>query len=187
MRSYKEIARRISKIIVSPESAIGLMHGIISVPTDIGYLAYGFIDTDSYRDRKREKTRMIEAIRFGIFDNHHFTKTIQIVLENFNRHVPEKKQDAIYSKTVASIAGRTLTNSIIAGKLVTAIVQRSSALVSIRGGVIGNSLLAGGMAERSIYTSERLSQNNPTIYNLLRYHNYDLLYFLVEPALNPFC
>lgn len=51
MSSYLEIARRIAKVIVSPETAIGFAHGVLSVPTDIGYLAYGFIDTDSRGQR----------------------------------------------------------------------------------------------------------------------------------------
>lgn len=47
MRSYQEIARRIAKIILSPESALGFVDGVLSVPKDIGYLAFGFIDTDN--------------------------------------------------------------------------------------------------------------------------------------------
>lgn len=39
MRSYSEIAKRIAKIIISTESAIGFVLGVLSVPTDIGYLA----------------------------------------------------------------------------------------------------------------------------------------------------
>jgi hypothetical protein len=42
------------------------------------------------------------------------------------------------------------------------------------------------MTERCVYTSEKLQKNNPEVYNALRVRNYDLLYFLVEPALNPF-
>jgi len=67
MRSYQEIARRIAKIILSPESALGFIDGILSVPTDIGYLAYGFIDTDSRYQRETERIRMMSAIRHGIF------------------------------------------------------------------------------------------------------------------------
>lgn len=48
MRSYQEIARRIAKIILSPESALGFVDGVLSVPKDIGYLAFGFIDTDNH-------------------------------------------------------------------------------------------------------------------------------------------
>ncbi|MBP2194685.1 hypothetical protein [Pantoea cypripedii] len=186
MRSYSEIARRIAKIILSPESAIGFVSGVLSVPTDIGYLAFGFIDTESRYQRGTEKIRMLKAIRHGILENHNFIKTIEIVLSRFNKSVPESKQNAIYSKTMASVAGRTLTNSLIAGRLATVIAQRSSFLITIRGGLIGNTLLLGGMVERCIYTSERLLQSNPDIYHALRYRDFDLLYFLLEPALNPF-
>lgn len=186
MRSYQEIARRIAKIILSPESAIGFIDGVLSVPKDIGYLAFGFIDTDSRYQRESEKIRMLTAIKYGLLENHNFIKTIETVLDIFNNTVPEDKQNAIYGKTMASVAGRTITNSLIAGKLATIIAQRSSFLITLRGGLIGNTLLIGGMVERCIYTSERLQQYNPEIYNRLRTRDLDLLYFLVEPALNPF-
>jgi hypothetical protein len=186
LRSYQEIARRIAKIILSPESAIGFIDGVLSVPKDIGYLAFGFIDTDSRYQRESEKIRMLTAIKYGLLENHNFIKTIETVLDIFNNTVPEDKQNAIYGKTMASVAGRTITNSLIAGKLATIIAQRSSFLITLRGGLIGNTLLIGGMVERCIYTSERLQQYNPEIYNRLRTRDLDLLYFLVEPALNPF-
>lgn len=186
MRSYQEIARRIAKIILSPESALGFIDGVLSVPKDIGYLAFGFIDTDRRYQRETEKIRMLTAIKYGLLENHNFIKTIETVLDIFNKTVPEDKQNAIYGKTMASVAGRTITNSLIAGKLATIIAQRSSFLITLRGGLIGNTLLIGGMVERCIYTSERLQQYNPEIYNRLRTRDLDLLYFLVEPALNPF-
>ncbi len=186
MRSYQEIARRIAKIILSPESAIGFIDGVLSVPKDIGYLAFGFIDSDSRYQRESEKIRMLTAIKYGLLENHNFIRTIETVLDNFNKTVPEDKQNAIYGKTMASVAGRTITNSVIAGKLATIIAQRSSFLITLRGGIIGNTLLIGGMVERCIYTSERLQQYNPEIYNRLRTRDLDLLYFLVEPALKPF-
>lgn len=186
MRSYQEIARRIAKIILSPESAIGFIDGVLSVPKDIGYLAFGFIDTDSRYQRESEKIRMLTAIKYGLLENHNFIKTIETVLDIFNKTVPEDKQNAIYGKIMASVAGRTITNSLIAGKLATIIAQRSSFLITLRGGLIGNTLLIGGMVERCIYTSERLQQYNPEIYNRLRTRDLDLLYFLVEPALRPF-
>lgn len=186
MRSYQEIAKRIAKIILSPESALGFIDGMLSVPKDIGYLAFGFIDTDRRYQRETEKIRMLTAIKYGLLENHNFIKTIETVLDIFNKTVPEDKQNAIYGKTMASVAGRTITNSLIAGKLATIIAQRSSFLITLRGGLIGNTLLIGGMVERCIYTSERLQQYNPEIYNRLRTRDLDLLYFLVEPALNPF-
>ncbi|MFB9087968.1 hypothetical protein LU604_26860 (plasmid) [Erwinia tracheiphila] len=186
MRSSTEIARRIARIIMSPESVMGFVDGILSVPKDIGYLAYGFMDTDTRSYRETEKIRMVGAIRYGILQNHNFMKTIEIVLHEFNKNVPESKQNAIYSKTTASVAGRAVTNSVISSRIATSIAQSSSLFVKLRGGIIGNALLIGGMIERCLYTSERLRQLNSEIYNVLRERNYDLLYFFLEPALNPF-
>jgi hypothetical protein len=58
---------------------------VLSVPTDIGYLAYGFIDTDSRYKRETETIRMITAIRNGILDNENFMQTIATVLTIFNK------------------------------------------------------------------------------------------------------
>ncbi len=52
--------------------------------------------------------------------------------------------------------------------------------------MLGNFLLAGGMAERSLYRSQSLKDSDPEIYYELRKKDYDFLYFLVEPALQPF-
>lgn len=47
-------------------------------------------------------------------------------------------------------------------------------------------LLIGGMSERSIMKSEELGNEGPEVYEILRPHDYDLLYFLIEPAVKPF-
>lgn len=184
--NYLDIARRIVKIIVSPDSAIGFMNGILSVPQDLGYLAYGFLDTDSRYIRENERIRMVSAIRYGILQNDNFTKTIERVLGVFNKYVPEAKQNEIYSKTMFSIAGRAATNTIVSKKIAEIVAQRAGFVVGLRGGVIGNLLLAGGMSERSIYTSTRLKVYAPEVYDVLRPNDYDLLYFFVEPAMQPF-
>lgn len=186
MSNYREIAQRIVKILISPDSAFGFWNGVLSVPKDIGYLAYGFIDTDSRYIRETERIRMVTAIRYGILKNHNFIKTIEIVFEAFNQYVPQEKQNSIYSKTLFSIAGRATTNTLISGRLAQAIAQSGSAKVRLLGGIVGNTLLAGGMSERSIYTSQQLRTYAPEVYNALRPLNYDLLYFLLEPALQPF-
>lgn len=107
-------------------------------------------------------------------------------MNKFNQYVPEHKRDGIYAKIGASVAGRAITNSIISKSIATVIAQRSSLMVALRGGIVGNTLLAGGIAERSIYTSQRLQCTNPEIYYALRQRDYDFLFFLVEPALHPF-
>lgn len=186
MSTYIDIAKRIAQIIISPETAVGFVHGVLSVPQDLGYLAYGFIDTDSRYNRETERIRLIKAIRFGILQNENFVRTIKIVLNKLNQYIQEKKRDGIYAKIGASVVGRAITNSIISKKIATAIAQRSSLMVSLRGGIVGNTLLAGGMAERSIYTSQRLQSTGPEIYYALHQRDYDFLYFLVEPVLAPF-
>ncbi|ARJ43020.1 hypothetical protein B1H58_13940 [Pantoea alhagi] len=186
MSNYREIAQRIVKILISPDSAFGFWNGVLSVPKDIGYLAYGFIDTDSRYIRETERIRMMTAIRYGILQNHNFIKTIEIVFEAFNQYVPQEKQNSIYSKTLFSIAGRATTNTLISGRIAKTIAQKSGFLVGVRGSVVGNVLLAGGMAERSIYTSQRLQTFAPEVYKALRAHDHDFLYFLLEPVLQPF-
>ncbi|VEI68378.1 hypothetical protein [Serratia rubidaea] len=186
MSTYKEIAKRIAKIIISPETAFGFVHGVLSVPQDLGYLAYGFLDTDSRYHRDTERTRLFRAVRYGILQNESFINTIETVLNKFNQYMPENKRDKIYAKIGLSIFGRAVTNSIISKKIATSIAQRSTLIIALRGGIVGNTLLAGGMMERSIYTSQRLQRTEPEIYYALRQRNYDFLYFLVEPALHPF-
>ncbi|MDR3434388.1 MAG: hypothetical protein P4L95_21230 [Rouxiella aceris] len=186
MSTYIDIAKRIAEVILSPDSVIGLTYGVLSVPLDLGYLAYSYFDTDSQFIRETERIRMVNAIRFGILQNDNFVKTIETVLDKFNSYVPETRQNGIYANIGFSIIGRAVANSIVSRKIAVSIAQRTSLMITLRGGIIGNILLAGGMAERSIYTSQRLESSDPEIYYALRQHDYDLLFFLVEPALEPF-
>ncbi|OVZ78396.1 hypothetical protein [Yersinia kristensenii] len=186
MSSYDEIATRIANVILSPESVIGLIHGILSVPLDLGYLAYGYFDTESHYSHETERIRIVRAIDSRILNHDRITDAIQIVFSQFNKYTSENKQNKIYSRTIFSVVGRIATNSVISSKIATAIAQRASFFVAVRGGVMGNILLVGGMTERCIRTSEQLSVDEPEVYNLLRSKDYDLLYFLFEPALKPF-
>lgn len=180
------IAKRIAKVIVSPEAVVGFFYGALSVPQDLGYLAYGYFDTDTRYNRETERIRLIKAIRFGILRNENFSRTIDIVLNKFNQYIPEDKKDGFYGRVGGSVFGRAITNSVLSKKIAIAIAQRSSRMIALRGGVVGNILLAGGMAERCIYLSQKLQCTDPDIYYLLRQRDYDFLYFLVEPALSPF-
>ena len=156
MSSYDEIATRIAKVIVSPESAIGLIHGILSVPMDLGYLAYGYFDTGSHYAHETERIRIVRAIDSGILNHDRIIDAIQIVFSQFNKYTSENRQNKIYSRTISSVVGRIATNSVISSKIATAIAQRASFFVAVRGGVMGNILLVGGMTERCIRTAARL-------------------------------
>lgn len=186
MSNYEEIASRIADVIISPDSVLGLVHGVISIPIDLGYLAYGYIDSQSRYPHQTERIRIAQAIKNGILNHDRIIESIKIVFEKFDKYVSESKQNQIYSKTTFSLLGRATGNSIISSKVATAICGRASLFVSLRGGLMGNILLAGGMTERSIRTSEKLSADEPEVYQALRVKDYDLLYFMFEPALKPF-
>lgn len=186
MSNYTDIALRISHIIASPESATGFVDGVLSVPVDLGYMAYGIFDTDTAHQRQTDRIRMAAAVKRGILNHEHIYNMIKIVFDLFSDFTGHAKQDAIYSKVSGSIIGRTVTNSIISGKIAATIAEQMTVFVKIRGALTGNILLIGGMAERSIRTSKALSIESPEVYGSLRPRDYDLLYFLVESVLSPF-
>lgn len=186
MSDINDIASRIAAIIINPESALGLINGIISVPIDIGYLVYGYLDTESHYSHDTERIRMMRAIDNGILNYDRILDAIDSVFKEFDKNVPEREQNKIYSHSIFSVIGRTATNSVVSSRIAAAIAGRASFWVGVRGGVVGNILLIGGMMERSIRASEQLQVDEPEIYKSLRSKDYDLLYFLFEPALKPF-
>lgn len=186
MNDYDEIALRIAEIIISPDSALGFIHGMLSVPVDLGYLVYGYLDTESHYPHETERIRITYAIANGILNHDRVIDAIQIVFSQFNKYVTESEQNKIYSSSISSLSGRTLTNAFLSVRITNAVLINANFFVKARGGLIGNILLAGGMMERCIRTSEHLSVDEPEVYEALRHKDYDLLYFLFEPALKPF-
>jgi hypothetical protein len=186
MSNYEEIATRIADIIISPDSVLGFINGAISVPLDLGYMAYGVFDTDSHYSHETETIRIIQAMRNGILNYDRILDAIEIVLSKFDQYVSESKQNKVLSRGSFSIIGRAVTNSAISSTIAKAIAQRAGWTVALRGGAVGNILLIGGMKERCIRTSEQLSVDEPELYQVLRVKDYDLLYFMFELALKPF-
>ncbi|NIF23187.1 hypothetical protein [Candidatus Pantoea multigeneris] len=186
MSSHIEIATRIVRVLLSPDTAVGIMGGILSVPKDLAYMAYGFMDTDSRSFRQDERIRMTHAIRFGILQNSHLKKSIETTLDVFSQFVPGSNKDKLAGQVTGSMIGRFLTNTVLTTSLLNAVVFKSGMLLKFGVGTLGNLLLINGMAERSIYTSMRLKKYNPELWQALRAKNYDFLYFLIEPAVQPF-
>jgi len=186
MSNYEEIASRIADIIISPDTVLGFIHGVLSVPVDLGYMVYGVFDTGSHYAHQTETIRIIQAIDNGILNYDRILEAIELVYSQFNKYVSQSKQNKIYSRGASSVVGRTVTNSVIASTIAKAIAQRAGWLVALRGGIVGNIFLIDGMKERCIGTSEQLSIDEPEVYQLLRGKDYDLLYFMFEPALKPF-
>ncbi|MFZ4835488.1 hypothetical protein [Rouxiella sp. Mn2063] len=184
-----DIATRIANIILSPDSITGLINGALTVPLDFGYLVYGYLDTESRYRHGTERIRMATAIKNDILNRESIMESISNIFDTFNQSVPESDQDKVYRAIISSIIGRMVTNTIIA-KITSAVLERVSFIAATSStkpiAILSTVLLLGGMIERSIRTSEDLQQNNPEIYAILRPKDYDLLYFLIEPAVKPF-
>ena len=185
----EDIAYRISDIIMSPATITGLINGALSVPLDMGYLALGYFDTDSRFAHQTQRFRMAEAIHNDILNYKHITHAVGIIFNEFDKYTSVNKQNNVYRGVVSSVAGRLIT-----AKLIAVIGAAVLARVSFIGaqsaknwiGRVTMILLIGGMSERSIRKSESLAIEAPEIYRLLRPQDYDLTYFLFEPAVKPF-
>jgi hypothetical protein len=185
----EDIANRIVDIVVSPETVTGLINGALTVPVDLGYLVLGYFDTDSRFEHQTKRIRMAEAIHNDILNYDHITNAVELIFEKFNKHLTVSQQNKIYRAVISSMVGRS-----VAAKIVSLIGNAVLARVSLIGAqnvpnVIGKVtliLLVGGMSERSIRKSETLAIEVPEIYELLRPNDYDLTYFLFEPAVKPF-
>lgn len=191
MADIEGIAKRIYDIIISPDTVTGLINGGLSVPLDYGYLIYGIFDTDTRYQRETERVRIMKAIKHDILNYENIVDAVKSILQLFHRYLSESEQDKIYRGVVTSVVGRVSTN-VIASNIAKAIIEKSSFTYVVfkdKGNPIiflSTILLFGGMAERSIRTSEKLSDEAPEIYALLRPCDYDLLYFLFADAVQPF-
>lgn len=191
MADIEGIARKIYDIIISPDTVTGLINGGLSVPLDYGYLIYGIFDTDTRYECETERIRMMTAIRHDILNYENIVNAVKLILQLFNKHLSESEQDRIYRSVVTSIVGRISTN-IIASNIAKAVIEKTSFTYVVFKGkgnpiaFLSTILLFGGMAERSIRTSDKLRNEAPEVYSLLRPRDYDLLYFLFADAVQPF-
>lgn len=191
MADIEGIARKLYNIIISPDTVTGLINGGLSVPLDYGYLIYGIFDTDTRYERETERIRMMTAIRHDILNYENIVNAVKLILQLFNKYLSESEQDRIYRSVVTSIVGRISTN-IIASNIAKAVIEKTSFTYVVFKGkgnpiaFLSTILLFGGMAERSIRTSDKLRNEAPEVYSLLRPRDYDLLYFLFSDAVQPF-
>lgn len=185
----EDIVSRLYKILVSPDAIPGIINGALTVPLDLGYLALGYFDTDSRSRHQTHRYRMSYAIRDDVLNYENIKNAVDTILEEFDKYLTTNRQDAAYRVVITAIAGRIIMSG-IAAKIAGVALARVSFISAGKGAKVINSitmiLLLGGMSERSVRASERLCYEAPEIYDLLRPHNYDLTYFLIEPAVQPF-
>ncbi len=189
MSDIENIASRIADIIISPGTVRGMINGALTVPLDIGYLAMGYFDTESRYPHQTQRIRMVTALRRNIMNYDHIVNAVGIIYQEFNKYLTESQQDNVYRGVLSAIAGRLLATKFVA-TTAAAVLERVSFIAAAESkgaiGVVAVSLLLGGMSERSIRSSEKLARHEPEIYALLRPCDYDLTYFLFEPAVKPF-
>lgn len=185
----EDLANRISDIIMSPATISGLINGALTVPLDMGYLAWGYMDTDSRFAHQTQRFRMAEAIHNDILNYKHITNAVEIIFKEFDKYASVSQQNNTYRGVVSSMVGRFMSAKLIA-MIGAAVLARVSFIGAQSAknwiGRVTMILLIGGMSERSIRMSESLAIEAPEIYWLLRPHDYDLTYFLFEPAVKPF-
>lgn len=187
MDTYTDIARRIARIMVSPETMVGVTQGMVSVPVDLSYLAYGFIDTETRGIRQDEKIRLAFAVKRGILHREKLIKAVAIILNMFEEVMSLSMQKRLYGGTLGSAGGRFGTSAFLAQMVANFIVQSNGLWINVTKTVAPALLLVGGIAERSIYRSLYLRKAAPPIYRALRHSgDLDLLFFLIEPLIQPF-
>ncbi|CAI0860191.1 hypothetical protein [Serratia quinivorans] len=187
--NYSEIAERIVKVTVSPGTAVGLAHGAMSVPLDLGYLALSIFDTSNRRRMETERIRLIGAIRSGILNYHQMKHAIRIIIDAFTSYIPKDMQDQVYRDILSSTAGRMLTSGVLAATIANQIIAAggSAFLSKVATGSVGFALTSGGLLEHSIYKSLGLERDNASVYYKLRQTgNLDFLYFLIKSNMEPF-
>lgn len=182
-----DIAKRIGDVVLSPNTIDHFISGSLSVPRDLAYMVYGIFDTDSRFENEIETERIIRFIKSGNLDYHHVLEAVNMIFDEFNIYVSETKQDSIYRGISFSVIGRLLTNSFITSRITSSVMAEVSLIPRISGRLaIGSLFLISGMTEHSILASQELQRDNPHIYSMLRARDYDLLYFLFKPAVQPF-
>lgn len=195
---YDDIVRRIIRILISPDTAIGFLEGIKSVPVDLFYLGRAYLDTENRYRNENEHYRLALLIKRSLSDEDLISNLIHLIFEELLIHTPENTQNKIFSRIGGTMLGRMATNSLVSRRIANIvmknIINAASSVhsrsilakkTSLTGIIIGNILLIGGMAERAAYTAQALKEDCPEIYNKLRPKDLDLLYFFVESLMKP--
>ncbi|MEQ9866072.1 MULTISPECIES: hypothetical protein [Pectobacteriaceae] len=175
-----ELADRIVKMLTTTDFYEGMGSGISEIGKNYGYLAYGFIDTDSRSSREREVERLIRAIHKGIVSRDKIIEAITRIFNIFNRNVSEAKKEAIYNKVAGGLVGGFIVSQAV---MITS--KRIGNMPKVSTAMVYYVLLLGGMMDRAIYRSRSLREQNPEVYSELRRDDLDLLFFLFEDQVEP--
>lgn len=174
--------------------------GVISIPRDF-YLGLErtFQDLNlsdgGYRTQRRnfnDDKRVFHAIEQLIKDRNTIAKVAKIIIDDVLNRLPDpvlkKVHEAVIgsatqfaSRTALQVSISTFLGTKVMGGMITGLVTR----LALRGvtGVMLGGIVTQGVIARACDASRRLSMENPALWQKLRIHNYDMLYFLFEEPL----
>ncbi|BFO09552.1 Uncharacterised protein [Serratia rubidaea] len=185
--SAKDLAQRMADALnVDNGFLTGFAQGAISLPIDLGYLAYDFLDTENRSANMDDTERMIRLIKSGLANKKSLAKIARLVADDFLEKTDSERVKLIIEKGSGKFLGRFVTNQLLGVNLGALIAERF-VLQFAASLSLGSVLSLGAMKSRAIYTSRELRSRNPWLYDRLRrMGNLDLLYFLMEKRTRPF-
>ncbi|OTA19454.1 hypothetical protein Xbed_02308 [Xenorhabdus beddingii] len=178
---------RMALVVNSNEHIIaGFVDGVLSVPINLGYLAYDMLDTDSKYEKDNDKIRLMYLIKNGGANKESIYEIISTVLDKYISSLSDEQKEKLWEKIIAQQLGKIGANSLIFGHMNKVLISRivSRMIFSISMSFL---LTAGAMQSRAVYSSRELLVRNPKLYWELRSKgDLDLLYVFVESYVKPF-
>lgn len=185
MDSAKEIARDMLDAINVDSSGflVVVVKGAISLPVNLSYLGYDFMDIEHRRENRDDKFRIAQLIKKTPFNKEVVGKVINVFINDFISRV---NMPSLGMQMAGSVAGKMLFSQWTGIKLGSVISERATTAI-FAGTIIGALLSIGAESSRAIYSSRYLRERNPETYYRLRcMGDLDLIYFLVEDTVKPF-
>ena len=159
--------------------------GLMDVGADLGYITYDFLDTENRWRNEGIRIRQAELFKRGISSDEIKTLIIYII-KAFVSKIKNKNLTDIFAKITGSQTGKYVATAFIYGEVARVLARRFIPRLLLRLGLVGIVSLAGATST-SIYVSEELSYQYPSIYSGLKnLGDLDLLYFLVRDYMDPF-
>lgn len=174
--------------------------GIVSIPTDLYYGTrrtaedLGVFGRGVQMENREELQRIGNLIRSAMEDRNVIRRAVMLVLNDFFEHLPEPVRDKILEKStdagvmIPARMGTQFALARVVGELLAKriteriVVQR---LVKIGTSLVLSAIVVQGLIERSSNAAKRLKKANRRLYDTLRKHELEPLYFMFEEVLAP--
>lgn len=183
--------------------AKAVAQGVISIPTDF-YLGLertlqdlNLSDGGSRIQQRNlnDDARVVRAVSFLVRNRNTLSKIANIVIDDSLSHLPEPALRKIHSVLIGEattfssrltlqVAISSALGARVTGGMISSLVTRLS-LRALTGVMLGG-VITQGIISRACDASRRLYSKNHYLWRILRKHDYDMLYFLIEEPLKPF-